>query len=201
MSNIEVPVVRVVVRGCPSTRPERTNITRARNMLLGAFEDNHWPGKAMFTVTPGGFIQAPFPDGWNGARGWDSQAEDFQSLVPHARTAVDEVLTPEVLDRARGRSDYLTLGVDLNDESGKQKMDQEERGTHAELVGRRRCRTGRAGAVDWQILSGGLAGKNACPGSRPEFALASLRSPARARSGVPRSQHVQQPGLVQYEAR
>ena len=58
MQENRVPVVRVVVRGCPSTRSEHTNVTRARNMLLRAFEDNHWPGNAMFTVTPGGFVHA-----------------------------------------------------------------------------------------------------------------------------------------------
>ena len=134
MPESEVPVVRIIVKGCPSTRSERTNVLRARNMLLRAFEDNHWPGNAMFTVTPGGFVKAPFPDGWDGARGWASRPEDFQSLVPHARSAVDEVLTPQLLDAARGRTDFVTLGVDLNDKSGKRKMDRKARGTHAELV-------------------------------------------------------------------
>ena len=41
---------------------------------------------------------------------------------------------PEVLDAARGRAQFLTLGVDLNDRSGKRKMDMQARGTHAELV-------------------------------------------------------------------
>ncbi len=47
---------------------------------------------------------------------------------------MDEVLTPRALDAARGRTDFLTLGVDLNDASGKRKMDRKPRGTHAELV-------------------------------------------------------------------
>ena len=103
-------------------------------MLLRAFTDNRWPGKAMFAVTPGGFVKAPFPDGWEGERGWSSRGEDFGALVPHARRAVDEVLKPQVLDAARGRADFLTLGVDLNDRSGKRKMDRGARQTHAELV-------------------------------------------------------------------
>ena len=157
MQEIGVPVVRIVVRGCPSTRSEHTNVTRARNMLLRAFEDNHWPGNAMFTVTPGGFVHAPFPDVWEGARGWASCPEDFQALVPYARVAVDEVLTPQVLDAARGRTDFLTLGVDLNDGSGKRKMDRKARGTHAELVavvdverGKPVRWTGKSYPVDWQ---------------------------------------------------
>ena len=157
MQESEVPVVRVVVRGCPSTRSERTNVTRARNMLLRAFEDNHWPGNAMFAVTPGGFVKAPFPNGWDGVRGWASRPEDFQALIPHARNAVDAVLTPQVLDAARGRTDFLTLGVDLDDGSGKQKMDRKARGTHAELVaivdierGEPVRWTGKSYPVDWQ---------------------------------------------------
>ena len=91
-------------------------------MLLRAFEDNRWPGNAMFAVTPGGFVKAPFPDLWDGERGWSSGAEDFRTLVPYARKAVDGVLKPQVLDAARGRANFLTLGVDLNDRSGKRKM-------------------------------------------------------------------------------
>ena len=134
MPEYDIPVVRIVVKGCPSTRSEKTNIPRARNMLLRAFEDNHWPGNAMFAITPGGFVKAPFPDPWDRERGWSTSAEDFRTLVPHARKAVDEVVTPQVLDAARGRADFLTLGVDLNDRSCKRKMDRKSRGTHAELV-------------------------------------------------------------------
>ena len=57
MPEIDIPVVRIVVKGCPSTRVERTNVQRARNMLLRALEDNRWPGNAMFAITPGGFVK------------------------------------------------------------------------------------------------------------------------------------------------
>ena len=202
MQEIEFPVVRIVVRGCPSTRSEQTNVARARNMLLLAFGDNHWPGNAMFTVTPGGFVKAPFPDGWDGARGWASCPEDFQALVPHARNAVDEVLTPQVLDAARGRTEFLTLGVDLNDRSGKPKEDGQEGARHARGTrGHRRHRAGRAGAMDGQVLSGGLAAENTCPGSRPELAPVLLRSRARACFGMPRPEHVQRAGEVRNGAR
>ena len=157
MPEIEVPVVRIVVKGCPSTRSEPTNVVRAHDMLLRAFADNLWPGNAVFTVTPGGFVKAPFPNGWNGDRGWASRPDDFRSLVPHARTVVDEVLTPQVLDAARGRTNFLTLGVDLNDVSGKRKMDRKARGTHAELVaivdverGEPVQWTGKSWPVAWQ---------------------------------------------------
>ena len=134
MPEIDLPIVRIVVDGCPSLKSEATNFARARRMLLRAFADNRWPGNAMFAVTPGGFVKAPFPGDWDGKCGWSSRAADFRALVCHARKAVDEVLTPRVLDAARGRADFLTLGVDLNDRSGKGKMERKARGTHAELV-------------------------------------------------------------------
>ena len=151
------PIVRVVVDGCPSLKREETNFTRARNMLLRVFSDSRWPGNALFAVTPGGFVKAPFPDDWKGKRGWDSRAEDFRALVSHMWTAVAEVLTPQVLDAARGRADFLTLGVDLNDRSGKGKMEGKARETHAELVaivdverGETVHWTGKSYPVSWQ---------------------------------------------------
>ena len=88
----------------------------------------------MFAVTPGGFVVAPFPCPWNGTSGWGSGTDDFDALVEHAQEVVGEVLTPKVLGAARGRTEFLTLGVDLKDRSGKRKMDRTSRGTHAELV-------------------------------------------------------------------
>ena len=127
-------IARVVVDGCTVANPGGRNFRRARQLLLRAFADNRWQGDALFAVTPGGFVQAPFPRDWIGRRGWSSRPEDFRALVRHARSAIDEVLTPEVLDAARGRAQFLTLGVDLTDRSGKRKMDRKARGTHAELV-------------------------------------------------------------------
>ena len=96
MPEYDIPVVRIVAKGCPSTRSEKRNVPRARNMLLRAFQDNHWPGNAMFAITPGGFVKVPVQDPWDRERGWSTSAEDFRTLVPHARKAVDEVVTPQV---------------------------------------------------------------------------------------------------------
>ena len=134
MAQHDVPVVRIVVEGRPATRSSRTNVTQARGMLLRAFENDRWPGKAMFAVTPGGFIVTPFPCPWEGESGWASGTDDFEALVEHAQELVREVLTPQVLGAARGRTQFLTLGVDLNDRSGKRKMNRTSRGLHAELV-------------------------------------------------------------------
>ena len=73
---------------------------------------------------------------------------------------MDEVPTPQVLDAARGRADFLTLDVDLNDRSGKREMDRKSRGTHAELLaivdverGRPVWWTDKSYPVSWQERS------------------------------------------------
>lgn len=153
----DVVITRVVVEGRPFVKSGGDNFRRARRMLLRAFEDNHWPGRALFVVTPGGFVRAPFPDDWKGKCGWSSRPSDFRAFLGCARKAVDDVLTPEVLEAARGRAQFLTLGVDLNDRSGKRKMDKQARGTHAELVaivdverGEAVQWTGKSYPVSWQ---------------------------------------------------
>ena len=134
MPDTDSQIVRVVVEGALPTKAGQRNCRRARKALLEAFGSNRWPGDAMFAVTPGGFVQAPFPEGYKGKCGWDSRTRDFRTLVPHARKVVDDVVTPKVMSAARGRAEFLTLGVDLNGDGGKGKMAARSRGIHAELV-------------------------------------------------------------------
>ena len=61
MAQNDIPVVRIVVDGCPAASASWSNVPQARGMLLRAFESNRWSGKAMFAVTPGGFIVGRFP--------------------------------------------------------------------------------------------------------------------------------------------
>ena len=67
------------------------------------------------------------------------------------------MLTRQVLEAAWTRAEFLTLGVDLNDGSGKRKMDLKARGAHAELVvfvdvnrGKPVQWTGKSYPVSWQ---------------------------------------------------
>ena len=46
MRKYDVPIVRIVVKGCPSARSRGTNVLQARDMLLHAFADDRWPGNA-----------------------------------------------------------------------------------------------------------------------------------------------------------
>ena len=145
-------IVRIVVDGSPPP-----NFVEVRKMLLRAFGDTIWRGKASFALTPGGFIQAPFPENYHGGHGWDSRPGDFRKLVPHAHKVLKRILTAEVLSAARDRADFLTLGIDLNRDKGKHKMDRLPRGIHAELVavvetasGEVMRWTGKSYSLGWQ---------------------------------------------------
>lgn len=126
-------VVRVVVNGWTWVRGEARNTTRAKRMLLEALEADGWPQeRADVTITPGGFIRAPFPrvyDRDGGARGWGSD-EDFTRLIPTALREVERVIgTDRMMARIRQRTRLLTLGVDLNNTTLKSGPE-----THAEMV-------------------------------------------------------------------
>ena len=126
-------------------------------MLLQAFSNYSWRGKAAFAMTPGGFIQAQFPRSYDGNRGWNSCPSDFRKLIPHAREAIENVLTTQVLNVIRRRADFLTLGIDLNHDKGRHKMDRLPRGIHAELIavvktasGEITHWTGKSYSLSWQ---------------------------------------------------
>ena len=157
MAEHDVPVVRIVVKGCPSSGSAENNVSNARYMLLEAFSNERWPGRAMFAITPGGFIEGRLPKHWKGKRGWSSRPKDFKCLIRHAEALVRAVLTRKVLHAAGEQTAYLTLGVDLNDWSGRRKMDRQARGIHAELVaivdvkkGKPVQWTGKSYPVTWQ---------------------------------------------------
>ncbi len=134
MSEYDIPIVRVVVKGKPSLKNAPDNIERASNMLHAAFTSREWPGKALFAVTPGGFIRGKIPKTWHGEKGWKSRNVDFESLVEHATPLVSEVLRGRVLRVARPRARYLTLGIDLLREPNTWKLRRKGMGVHIELV-------------------------------------------------------------------
>ena len=191
MTNYDVPVVRVVVEGCPSAGSTETNVPEASKMLLQAFSNEEWPGNAMFAIAPGGFITGPLPKRWDGNRGWSSCPEDFQELVGHAEGLVSQVLTRQILEAARTRAEFLTLGVDLADWSRTR--------THAEAGRHCRCQPGQASPMDRQIVPCVGAGTNAGPGNESGIAPARMRNGSHSRLGVPRSEHVQSAGQGQHE--
>ena len=132
----ETPVVvRIVVNGSPS-KAQGDNSAEARKMLLQTFRSDCWPAAtATFATTPGGFIQAPFPRKYDGGWGWNSSPKDFKKIIPSAQKAIHKVVTKEVLKIARRRAEFLTVGVDLNNDGGKLQTVGAQPDIHAEVVG------------------------------------------------------------------
>lgn len=118
---MDISITRIVVDGC-NVKPRQTDnkkVARRRlhNGLASANRDAE--DKVTFVLTPGGFVSSPFPQDYDGDRGWKSRETDFDQLVNAAQEAVTEVLTAKVLAVARRRARFLTLGVDLAGRGGK----------------------------------------------------------------------------------
>ena len=125
-------IVRIAVNGWTYCDCDTdNNAAAARSMLAEAFDS--WPcGVAKYTVTPGGFIQAPLPEDYLKSSGWNSKPSAFEALKPVAYSVVERVLTKALLSKAKKRTQFLSLGIDLSsykDYRGQQKID-----IHAEIV-------------------------------------------------------------------
>ncbi len=117
----QVQIIRLVLNGAP--KPDA-----AQKILLDAFKT--WPEDitARFLMTPGGMIEAPWPKEFKSSTGWDSQPEDVKQLVTlAAEKQLHKVLTPAVLKAAKGKTQWITLGIDVLSEEGLKKP-------HVELV-------------------------------------------------------------------
>ena len=127
---------------------------------MQAFKPKNWPALTApvpFAVTPGGFVKASFPQSDNRKRGWNSEPEDFQQLVPCMEKVLWRVVTEEVLIAARPRARFLTVGVDLNNLGVKARTGEYAHDTHVEMVavvdtdsGKIVCCTGKSYPVNWQ---------------------------------------------------
>lgn len=147
VGGVHMLVGRIVLEGAPPRVNRRgSNVAGARRLLLKALHRRRWVGKAAFAVTPGGFVQFPFPQNYAGERGWRSREQDFRDLVEWAGTAVEELLTGEVLEVAKRTADHLTLGVDLHNDVWKGEV-LKNHGTAAELVAI--VDTSKGKAVHW----------------------------------------------------
>ena len=127
-------IVRIVVDGSPYEWHGTKVVNMASKLIRRAIDGSGWPSsRALFTVTPGGFIQAPMRDDFQGCRSWNSRPGDFLSLVPLAEQALWQVIDEEVRTRLCQRSRFLTVGVDLVPD-GQSKIGGGN-DTRAELVG------------------------------------------------------------------
>ena len=144
MHETTAAVMRIVVSGRTCWHGQLDNRDVARAMLSDALASSRWPARvASFAVTPGGFVRARLPRDYAGERGWDTRKSDFRSLIPYAEEAVRSVTYGDILDLARDRARFLTLGVDLNVEQHKEERIRDAHSclpacpracTHAELV-------------------------------------------------------------------
>ncbi len=103
-----------------------TTTAHAESILLDVF-GKAWPKgvKVPFTITPGGFVDTkPKCANWPGSRGWSSTRKDFTVLQAHAEPFANAVVTSKVLKAALGKTNFITLGIDLSFADG----------IHAELV-------------------------------------------------------------------
>lgn len=145
MGMIETPAVaRIAVCGWTYWQGQLDNRQEARSLLADAFTSSSWTnGVVTITITPGGFVRTRLPRDYSGNRGWNSEDRDLPELIPHAEAAVKDVMRGDILDLARRRTRFLTLGVDLNVERHKEERIQSDHRcgvgcpfscTHAELV-------------------------------------------------------------------
>ncbi|MDX2053622.1 MAG: hypothetical protein SFV15_14575 [Polyangiaceae bacterium] len=131
-SRSDAPViVRAVVNGCPPA-----SLKNAERLLLDAVKKLPANLGAKFLLTPGGFAQQPFPRNFRGQLGWNSTEKDLAKVLGVATEHAKEVVSSRVLSTARGRVQFITLGLDLGEDG---RLDDH----HAELVAVFDVSTGR----------------------------------------------------------
>ena len=142
MPRAHITIARIVLNRAPPPRTEAgTNVDGVRSLLARAFAHQRWRSRTAFAITPGGLALAPFPCDYRGKRGWATRPADFASLIPVAEDALRSILTEPILHIATRKTDFLTIGVDLNNDGWKGGS-LRTRGPHAELVAVVETKTG-----------------------------------------------------------
>ena len=99
---------RIIVRDQPQTPAS------GEAMLLKALTAKKWKKvRVKFLITPGGFVAGDFPKSWSGGMGWNSKHTDMAMLTGLAYPILSQTVTKRVLSAARGKVDFLTIGIDL----------------------------------------------------------------------------------------
>jgi len=104
-----VTILRLVTKGPPVDEP-----AVGEKLLRQTFKQA-WPANLItkFVITPGGFIQAPWPDDLVVHRAWKSRSAELRPLLAHAEAVLRSVVTRRVLLAAKGKAKILTIGIDL----------------------------------------------------------------------------------------
>ena len=107
-------IARIVVDGSPYEWRGTKVVNMASELIRQALNSSGWPSsRVLFTVTPGGFIQGPMPNDYQGCRSWQSRPCDFRRLTRFAEDALWQVVNHDIRTKLRQRSRFLTVGVDL----------------------------------------------------------------------------------------
>lgn len=133
-ANRRATILRLVTKGRPVGEP-----AVGEKLLLQAFKHS-WPADLItkFVITPGGFLQAPWPEDVVAQRGWKSRPAELRPLLDHAEAVLRSVVTRRVFLAAKGKTKFLTIGIDLRDGP---------KNSHAEFVAV--YDIGRAKLVGW----------------------------------------------------
>jgi hypothetical protein len=120
-------IARIVLDGPPlhhSFHGKRM-LAPAERVLLRTFAS--WPDElsAKIVITPGGFLNVTAPADLFGSAGGFSAVSDIREAQQVAEEALQLVLTPRVLKAAHGKTEAITIGVDI---------EAKEDSRHAELV-------------------------------------------------------------------
>lgn len=120
-------IARIVLDGPPLNHSfdRKRMLAVAERVLLRTFSS--WPDElsTKIVITPGGFLNLTAPAHVFGSAGWFSTVSDIRDAKQAAEQVLQLLLTPRVLQAARGKTEAITIGVDIN---------AREDSRHAELV-------------------------------------------------------------------
>lgn len=104
-------VARLVLTGDAASRKSPPD----PGLLIGLACDElrRQQANVRFLLTPAGFLRLELAPDQVLVGGWDTPAEDFNTVVGAATDGVSRLLSGPVLERANGVADYLVVGVDV----------------------------------------------------------------------------------------
>lgn len=109
-------------------------VERARRALHDAAGQSQ--ERADLLITPGGFLDAPWPRGLRPKLSWASEPQDLTGLIDSAGHAIEALLDRPLVGALAKVASFVTIGVDLFETPG------DEKRPHLELVAVIDTRTG-----------------------------------------------------------
>ena len=120
------PIARLVLHGAAATA-DRRDLDASREMLVAALRAlRERELHVAILVSPAGFVDHKPGGTWSGRTGWETTQDDFNRLAAVAASTASQLISPEVLDLARGTVGHFVLGIDV--------WPTERREPHAEVA-------------------------------------------------------------------